>query len=109
MINKNIIDGISIYVISAMFIMKINESKVIDMGDDFFTVHDCIHYFTGLGVSIKEEKIILQIQTYMLKGVIPSIEAQIYILRLIRLGVYIDLKEAFIEASAAFNLSLTIK
>jgi hypothetical protein len=100
MINTNIIDGLSIYMISDMFIAKINEPLVQSMGDDFFVVHDCIHWFTGLGVSLPEEKIASEIQTYMLAGKIPSPVAQVYILRLQRKGVYKDLQTALIEAKA---------
>jgi hypothetical protein len=106
MINTNIINGMSIYMISDMFIAKVNEPLVQTMCDDFFVVHDCIHFFTDLGVSIAEEKVIAEIQSYMLSNKMCSPKAQIYILRLKRVGVYEDLKAAFIEAKAQLFASI---
>lgn len=98
MINTNTINGISIYTIRDMFIAKINEPLVQPMDYDLFTVHDCIHFFTDLGVSIPEEKIIAEIQHYMLDKRMCSPKAQIYIIRLLRAGVYEELRTALTEA-----------
>jgi hypothetical protein len=102
MIN-NTINGLSINVISAMFIAKINEPGVQDLQDDFFIVHDCLHWFTGLGVSVAEETLIKEIQFFM-QGLKPSSSvspiAQIHIISLKRRGVYDELCAALKESHA---------
>lgn len=109
MIN-NTIDGLSINIISAMFIAKINEPGVQDLNDDFFIVHDCLHWFTGLGVSIADETLIKEIQFFM-QGLRPASslgpKAQIHIISLKRKGVYEELcaclKEAHNNMMANFS------
>lgn len=88
------IQGTSIHTISSLFIAKINEPGVQSLGDDFFVVHDCIHWFTGLGVSIPEEKLIAEIQSYMLGNLDKDLseEAKYYIDSLIFQEVYEELK-----------------
>jgi hypothetical protein len=109
MIN-NTIDGLSIYQISAMFIAKINEPGVQNLADDFFVVHDCLHWFTGIGVSLKEEALIKEIQFFM-QGIKPASSlgpiAQIHVIALKRKGVYEELcaslKEAHVNMMANFS------
>ena len=109
MIN-NTINGLSINVISAMFIAKINEPGVQNLNDDFFIVHDCLHWFTGLGVSIADETLIKEIQFFM-QGLRPASslgpKAQIHIISLKRKGVYEELcaslKEAHSNMMANFS------
>lgn len=102
MIN-NTIDGFSINVISARFIAKINEPGVINLNDDFFIVHDCLHWFTGLGVSVADETLIKEIQFFM-QGLKPASslgpKAQIHIISLKRRGVYEELCAALKESHA---------
>ena len=97
MLNNNTVNGLSIYTISSMFIAKVNEKGVTDMGDDFFTVHDCIHWFTGLGVSIPEEKLVGEIQKHFTTGKC-SPDAAPHVLTLMKKGVYAELRAAFLEA-----------
>lgn len=108
MLQNNTIDDMTVEMISSMFIAKINEPGVINLNEDFFTVHDCIHWFTGLGVSIPEERIAAEIQAYMInpsKKLSPL--ARFYVGRLLAKGVYSELRASFVEAkenlSAKFN------
>lgn len=86
-----------------MFILKINEPGVEAMGDDFFVVHDCLHFFTGIGVSLEEEQLIKTIQFFM-QGIRPASslcpKAQVHIISLKRRGVYDELCAALKEAHA---------
>lgn len=100
MIN-NTINGLSINIISAMFIAKINEPGVQNLNDDFFIVHDCLHWFTGLGVSIADETLIKEIQFFMQGLTLASSlgpKAQIHIISLKHKGVYEELCAALIES-----------
>ena len=72
------------------------------MNDDFFVVHDCIHWYTGLGVSIPEERVIGEIQKHFLTGKCDQTAAS-HILSLMRQGVYGELRAAFIEAKEQFS------
>lgn len=107
---NNTIDGLSIYIISAMFIAKINEPEVRDLQDDFFVVHDCLHWFTGIGVSIKEERLIKEIQFFM-QGIKPASslgpKAQIHVIALKHKGVFNELcaslKESHVNMMKGFN------
>lgn len=97
MLNNNTVQGLSIYTISSMFIAKINEEGVTDLGDDFFVVHDCIHWFTGLGVSVPEERVIGEIQKHFLTGKCDK-KAASHVITLMKKGVYAELRNAFLEA-----------
>lgn len=107
---NNTIDGLSIYQISAMFIAKINEPGVQNLADDFFVVHDCLHWFTGIGVSLKEEALIKEIQFFM-QGIKPASSlgpiAQIHVISLKRRGVFeelcLALKESHLNLIGNFN------
>lgn len=96
------IQGQDIFSISSMFIAYINEPGVKDLGDPFFAVHDCIHWFTGLRVSVEEERIIGEIQMYMLGSNTKTLseKARFYIIRLMAKGVYTELKDALVESRA---------
>lgn len=100
MIN-NTIDGFSIETISVMFIAKINEPGLQSLNDDFFAVHDCLHWFTNIGVSMPEEKLIKEIQFYM-QGMTSarslSPHAQVHVISLKRRGVYEELCASLREA-----------
>ena len=97
MLTNNTVQGSSIYTISAMFIAKVNEPGVSDLGNDFFTVHDCIHWFTGLGVSVPEERLVGELQKHFLTGKCDP-KAEPHVLTLMKKGVYDELRAAFIEA-----------
>lgn len=107
MLSNNTVKGNSIYTISAMFIAKVNEPGVQDMGDDFFVVHDCIHWYTGLGVSVPEEKIIGEIQKHFLTGKCDPTAAP-HVLSLMKQGVYAELRAAFIKAKEQFSSKFSI-
>lgn len=99
MLKNNKIDGMEISLISAMFIAKINEPLVVSLGDDFFEVHDCLHWFTGIGVSVEEEMFLSGIQKYM-QGTdeFLSSEQKTYIELLKNKGVYDELCASLKEA-----------
>lgn len=107
---NNTIGGLSIYTISAMFIAKINEPGVQDLHDDFFVVHDCLHWFSGIGVSIEDETLIKEIQFFM-QGIKPASslgpKAQIHVIALKRKGVFNELcaslKESHANMMKGFN------
>ena len=107
---NNTIGGLCIYKISAMFIAKINEPGVQSLNDDFFVVHDCLHWFSGIGVSLEEEQLIKEIQFYM-QGIKPASslgpKAQIHIIALKRKGVFEELcaslKESHSNMLATFS------
>jgi hypothetical protein len=86
-----------------MFIARINEPLVQNLGHDFFVIHDCIHWFTGLGVSVEEERLINDIQKYMIDNKPCTPEAEIYLLKLKDLGVYEELKTALCESKASLT------
>jgi len=100
MLKNNKIDGMEVAIISAMFIAKINEPLVMYLGDDFFAVHDCLHWFTGIGVSIEEENLLKGIQEYMQETstTLLTEEQKKYITLLKEKGVYEELKASLKEA-----------
>lgn len=106
MLVNNTIGGLTVDTISAMFIAKINEPGVTDLNDDFFTVHDCIHWFADLGVSKPEERIAAEIQKYIEDpSVNISPEARFYIGRIIAKGVFSELKASFLEAKENMRIA----
>lgn len=99
------INNISIATISAQFIAKINEPGVASLGHVFFQAHDCIHWFTGIGVSIPEERLINEIQKHMLKELLLdqlSEKAKEHVEFLKEQGVWGELSLALVNAKAEF-------
>jgi hypothetical protein len=74
------IKGRNVHEISDQFIAKMN-SKGHNIGrlvakqyyeDNFYSVHDCIHFFAGLGISNEDEEVVEGIDTYMRCGTFNS-------------------------------------
>ncbi len=88
------INNVSIFTIAERFCFD-NNLKY--RRNAYLAAHDCIHVFTGLSLSEVDEVIVREIQNYFVSNIVPSVKAQVYIIRLKQKGVYAEVKQALVS------------